>query len=77
MGESLQCHPYLRQSWCCVPVQNFKFVSPGRPYRLYEGEVEGSVTMLYSTQIIEAVRKGLEALSLALPTAEAKQYVSV
>ena len=44
LGESLQCLPC--QSWCCITVQNFEFVSPGRPDRVYEGEVEGSVTML-------------------------------
>ena len=41
LGESSQC--CLRQSWSRVSVQDFEFVSPGRPYRVYEGEVEGSV----------------------------------
>ena len=38
--------PVPASTWAGVPVQNCDFVSPGHPYQVYEGEVEGSVTML-------------------------------
>ena len=46
------------------------------PIESTKGEVEGSVTMLQHSKY-RGGEGGLEALSLALPTAEAKRYVSV
>ena len=72
------CRPWVNLhnlTHTCIShgVQDFHFVYPGRPYRVYEGEVESSVIMLQHSKYRGGEEGDWSTFISPIPTAEAKQ----